>query len=425
MNKILNGKMLKRHTKKLKKFKGFKNKEILFNCNIASTFKFIFIFILIISIYNIFTNNIIIKDFCNSNNNNNIVNNYDWVQNSKEIINKQLSIFKGKYLLNDIHKVKKYFSFKQYNENVNSISNIEIVENLKKELCKKLKKDFNMVKNIYILDTFNFGNQIVAFNNLINYCEILGIKNIYLNSESHWYIKNDINTNKIHISLLSNDKIQCNSHDTYCGQLYPDFYNLVIFKPKRRSLILKCEIKKNLPKIKINKDDLYIYIRSGDSFKSHGNEYTPAPYCFYQKILNNFKFNNIFIISVDDKSPIIGKLLTDYPNIKHKLNSLDIDISILINAYNLVNAVSSFTQATISFNDNLINLFEYEVYKIEASLYHYHYDIDKLNKKFNIYRMKPSERYFRKMYRWLNTDEQRKLLFEEKCINDFNKTLYD
>jgi hypothetical protein len=71
-----------------------------------------------------------------------------------------------------------------------------------------LKKDFNKVKYIYYLDTFNFGNQIVAFNNLINYCEILGIKNIYLNSESNWYIKNDINTNKIHISLLSQDKIQ-------------------------------------------------------------------------------------------------------------------------------------------------------------------------------------------------------------------------
>ena len=87
--------------------------------------------------------------------------------------------------------------------------------------------------------------------------------------------------------------------------------------------------------------------------------------------------------------------------------------------------MSSFTQATISFNDNLINLFEYEVYKIEASLLHYHYDIDKLNKKFNIFRMKSSERYFRKMYRWLNTDEQRKLLFEENCTNDFNKTLYN
>ena len=128
---------------------------------------------------------------------------------------------------------------------------------------------------------------------------------------------------------------------------------------------------------------------------------------------------------MDDKSPIIGKLLSDYPQIQHQLNSLENDIATLINAYNLVNSVSSFTQATISFNDNLINLFEYEVYKIEASILHFHYDIDILNRKFNIYRMTPSENYLDKMYRWLNTDEQRNLLFEEKCINDFNKTSYN
>ena len=39
--------------------------------------------------------------------------------------------------------------------------------------------------------------------------------------------------------------------------------------------------------------------------------------------------------------------------------------------------------------------------------------------------MTPSENYLDKMYRWLNTDEQRNLLFEEKCMNDFNKTSYN
>ena len=63
MNKILNGKILKRHTKKFKRFKGFKNKGIIINCDKTTTFKFIYIFILIIFIYNIFTNNLVIKHF--------------------------------------------------------------------------------------------------------------------------------------------------------------------------------------------------------------------------------------------------------------------------------------------------------------------------------------------------------------------------
>lgn len=187
---------------------------------------------------------------------------------------------------------------------------------------------------------------------------------------------------------------------------------------------MKEEIKKNLPKVKTSEDSLYIYIRSGDSFNTKGNEYTPAPYCFYQRILSNYKFKDIILISSDKKSPIINKLLSEYPKIIYQSNSMEIDLSLLCNAYNLVNSVSSFSQAAIFFNDNLINLFEYEVYKLGEKIYHLHYDIDKLDKKFFIYRMKPSENYEIKMFIWKNTDNQRKLLFEEKCKYDFNKTIY-
>ena len=77
---------------------------------------------------------------------------------------------------------------------------------------------------------------------------------------------------------------------------------------------------------------------------------------FMRKLLGTkFKFNDIYIISVDNKSPVIEKLLKNFPNIKHKLNPIKLDIAMLVNAYNLANSVSSFTQAAISFNDNLEN----------------------------------------------------------------------
>ena len=169
-------------------------------------------------------------------------------------------------------------------------------------------------------------------------------------------------------------------------------------------------------------NDLYIYIRSGDSFASGGYRYPQAPYCFYQKIITNFKFNDIYIISQDKKSPVTKKLLSEYPNIKYHMNSKEIDISTLINAYNLVNAVSSFSLAAISFNDNLINLFEYIIYPLLQAIYLFHYDIDKLDRIFNVYRMKPPDEYLIKVYEWENTDEQRQLLFGDFCKNDFKKS---
>ena len=288
----------------------------------------------------------------------------------------------------------------------------------------RLKKNISLLKNIFFVKPLNFGNHIAGLNNIIYYCEVLGIKNIYFNSNYNWYIKDDIITDKVHIALLSPDKIDCKSQETFCGIVNNVFFYPIVVKAERRSIILKDEIKRNLPKIKINKHDLYIYIRGGDSFQINGNGYPPAPYCFYQKIINNFNFRQIYIISMDDKSPIIGKLLFDYPNIKHELKSLEIDIATLINAFNLVNSFSSFSQSCIAFNDNLLNLFEYEVYKPTSAIFFFHYDIDKINRTFNIFRMKPSEDYITKIYRWKNNDEQRKMLFGENCPYSFRKTKY-
>ena len=309
-------------------------------------------------------------------------------------------------------------------KNKNSSLNYETIEKLRLEFENMTHLNVNLIKNIFISRTIRFGNQIIALNNLIYYCEILGIKNIYLNSAINWFIKNDIITDKIHISVIPTTKINCFSNDTFCCNVINFFYPMVI-KSKRRTILLKEEIKKNLPRINVNNKDLYIYIRSGDSFMPYGNGYTPAPYCFYQKVISKYKFNDIYIISEDDKSPIIKKLISDNPKIKYRLNSLEIDLATLIYAYNLVNSFSSFTQVAISFNDNLKNLFEYEVYKLESAIVHFHYDIDKLDKQFNIYRMKPSEDYLINMYDWKNTDEQRRLLFEENCKYELRKTKYN
>ena len=347
------------------------------------------------------------------------------MENVNELINKHLSVLTGQEcdeLKRDIGKVQTYMNLKDYDEKENSNNSAEIKEKFIQKFSAKCHKDFRYVKNVVVMKSFCFGNQMIALNNIIYYCEMLGIKNLYLNSQYDFYIKNDIITDKIHISVKSNDSFNCMDKDTFCGQLIGDFYYPEYVRPKRRALILKDEIIKNLPQVQLNKDDLYIYIRAGDLFNPNINGYTPAPYCFYERVITKFKFNDIYIISVDDKNPVIGKLISNFPNIKHKFNDVKLDIATLVKAYNLANSVSSFSQVSISFNDNLENLFEYEIYKTYAAILHFHYDIDKLNKKFNIYRMKPSENYFRRMYKWENTEEQRKLLLDENCPNDFIKT---
>ena len=390
------------------------------NIYIKKIYKFTFIFFafnFILYSFYITPNIFFIFSFGKNETNNN------WIKNMDKLINYFMSNYNNSDVKNDLHHEQEKLQFKVLLKNPKSILNLEVKEQLKNSLGRRFGKNMNLLKNIFIKKPFNFGNHICGLNNIFYYSEVLEIKNIYLNSKYNWYIKKNISTDKIHISLLSQNEINCNSQESYCGHPYHNFFSPTVLKPERRSLILKDEIKRNLPQIEVNKKDLYIYIRTM-SFMRFKNEYTPAPYCFYQKILSQFKFKNIHIISMDKKSPIIRKLLSDYPQIKYRKKSVEEDIAILIRAYNLVNEVSSFTQATISFNDNLKNLFEYEIYKVSQCILHFHYDFYKIKRRFTIYRMKPSEDYFAKMYVWKNNDEQIKTMFKDNCKYDFRKTIY-
>lgn len=168
-------------------------------------------------------------------------------------------------------------------------------------------------------------------------------------------------------------------------------------------------------KHKINRNDLYIYIRSGDIFlRAHPN-YSQAPLCFYQKILDKYAFRNIFIIAENKNNPIIDKLLNLYPNIIYNKNTLIIDISYLTQAYNIVGGkIKTFLEAIIPLNNNLINIWIFSLYKINKIKYNRHF-----NTSGNIYLMIASQEYYRNMSVWKNTKYQKDLMITEKCINDF------
>ena len=48
--------------------------------------------------------------------------------------------------------------------------------------------------------------------------------------------------------------------------------------------------------------------------------------------MNNFKFRNIYIISMDDRNPVIKKLIDEFHQIIFQNNSFENDLSLLVNA---------------------------------------------------------------------------------------------
>lgn len=253
------------------------------------------------------------------------------------------------------------------------------------------------------------GNALTMLNNLINICEKIGCKNIITPFGLESLIKKPIFYKLYNITIFPNKykniikiDIELNHSDLYYFKFRKQPHYM-------RLSIIKDEIVDNIPKYNANLNDLFIHIRSGDIFiNSFSKYYSQPPLCFYEKIINNNKFDNIYILSTGHENPVLDSLLKIYPYIKFIKGSIEADISKIIYAYNFVMSESTFIRNLIRFNNNLKKLFVYEL------LYHTNYNISNLT----IYRMKPSLTYIKVMkLKWKISKEQLDLMINENCYN--------
>lgn len=179
-------------------------------------------------------------------------------------------------------------------------------------------------------------------------------------------------------------------------------------KHEMRLSIIKDEVFRHIPKYEAHREDLHINIRSGDVFVNKINpNYSQPPLCFYRKIIEENEFSRVYILSNGHENPVVDELLKLYPNIIFIHGAIIYDISVIVNAYNLVMPVSTFPMTLMILNTNLKNLYIYKLCNYYLS-----------NAKYKIYIMKPSQLYYNEMYRkWKNSKEQLDLMINENCSN--------
>ena len=208
------------------------------------------------------------------------------------------------------------------------------------------------------------GNALSTINNLIHYCEILNCKNVYL-YKNYWFLKKPIYNPEFDITISPYTKDICNNENTVCIDHSVNFDKAVkLFNDNFipvRTYIFKDELLSNLKLIETKNDDLYINIRSGkDIFENENyspNSYYQPPLCFYQTIIENYNFTNIYIIANGKENPVVNALLKLYNNSQYIHGSVEEDASWILSAKNLVLSTSSFPIELIKFSDNLQNLF--------------------------------------------------------------------
>ena len=136
--------------------------------------------------------------------------------------------------------------------------------------------------------------------------------------------------------------------------------------------------------------------------------YSQPPLCFYQKIINENKFGNIFILSNGHENPVIAKLLQLYPGARYIHGRVEFDISVILNAYNFVMPISTFPITLIKLNNKLKNLYIYELLKYDTK-----------NADYTVHKMIPSDLYIKVMQRkWKKSKKQLRLMINENCIKN-------
>lgn len=318
--------------------------------------------------------------------------------------------------------------FKKYLNQKNKIYPKESEFKIDSNLCKftniDMTDDFFQIKevieqiirnNLTYIETITggfgkIGNALMIVNHLLNICKNIKCKNIIVPKgdldkiiKKPIYYK-DYNINIFPYNYINKTKIDINL------SLNSIFYFEYKNKPMENKLgVLREEIINNIPKYIANPNDLYIHIRSGDVFVYSKNKgYSQPPLCFYETIIKEYKYNNIYMLSNGFENPVINKLLKSYPNIKYLSKSIENDISVIINSFNLVVSISTFTANLVSFNNNLNNIYIYEILKNYSRFFR------ELNCTLHI--MKPSLKYIEIMqYKWEISKEQIELMLNETC----------
>lgn len=360
------------------------------------------------------------------------------MKNSKRIFKKFLIILLSLFYYIQYSLSIKYLSYemkplKEKNKNnMTDSPNKALIELEKKELLKfisrSISKNISRVKYIFLRQQFHFGNLLITISRVIFYCQILGCKKIIIeNNKNTWFIKNKI-IDKQHKLIIFADKLKNVKNIGIIIDKTSNFfhYSKYIFQKSKIGL-LKNEILKNLPKVETNKDELYIYIRSGDIFINHLHpEYVQPPFCYYKKILDSYVFKKIYLIAQNKNNPVINNLLKNFPYIIYKEQQLEIDISKLVHAYNLAGGGSgTFFNSILELNINLKILFLFKLKEKPLNISKKKNLIKFLYiSRIKIITMFATNEYNKIMFPWKNTNYQRSFMNNYNCSNYLFYNIY-
>lgn len=259
----------------------------------------------------------------------------------------------------------------------------------------------SLIMGLEIEATGRFGNNLIGILQAFRYCCIFNLRYLIV-PKKYLFINESFYANGIKIIPKKYDT----DYSSYIFK-YPFAYPLPtchIAVNYNDIVYMKDFLNSRFQNMNLNKDDLYIHIRSGDIFIKHPNKHLgQPPLNYYLDIINSRKWNDIHIIAENDKNPVIKELVKR--GYKFSSSTLINDMSTLLNAQNLVIGPGSFGQALVLLTKKLKTLYAFQYY------IKYSYPTWE-----SAHVCIPDDLYKKKIHKnWQNTDEQIHVMHISNC----------
>lgn len=271
--------------------------------------------------------------------------------------------------------------------------------------CYKLSFYFKIKSNQCRQNCFQiqkyggFGNQIVSFLRSVQLAKKIGVSLIFFQPgfimQQQTFLYNGIYFNTTTSKSFKYFTGKCFRHNFFFPIPYLPRISFDIdhsFRLFFRKLLLN---------ISIPNDALVIHLRSGDIFeRSKYPSYGQPPCQYYRDVLKMKNWSRVIIVSSSTNNPCVNILCKEVEQ-KHVPNSFIKDISILLNAPNIVFSRGSFGFAIIALSCKLKNIF---MFNISSSRIPNHMNCV------------PTDEYFDSVIKnWKNTRSQKKKMISSYC----------
>lgn len=202
------------------------------------------------------------------------------------------------------------------------------------------------------------GNNIISLINVIALAELTSSKVTFnINHEL-------LNIGKLDIDFKKNENDKnIVLNPLVCYHLIGDYFiNLKNIIYKMHPVIAKKYIYPIINKLEIKNvnfnDTLIIHIRGGDIFNVNPHhDYIQPPLQYYERIIDSSGYQNILIISEDNKNPCIDVLVKKYNNIKYQKNDLLYDVHVMLRAKYIVASNSTLIYAMLILSNDVKKIY--------------------------------------------------------------------